>query len=315
MKNDIWVEKYRPKKVKECILPKTLKTAFLNYVKEGSFPNMLFIGRPGTGKTTIAKALCNELDLDYMIINGSDESGIDTFRGKVKNFATTISFNENPLKCLIIDEADYLNPQSFQPAMRSFMEEYSKNCRFILTGNYKQKIIEPLLSRLSIFEFTFPKAEKLDLMLAFGKRAMTILKEEKVEYDENVVASVVAKNYPDFRKCLSELEKYAKTNDKIDVGILSYFTESNIRELLKIVKEKNFSEMRKWVVANLNSNPQDIIRQIFDYFEDHLEPSSRPALILILAQYQYQLPFVADPEIHLSAMITEIMANCVFKNA
>lgn len=311
--NMIWAEKYRPKTIKDCVLPKNLMNSFLAFLKKREFPNMLFYGKPGVGKTTVAKALCEDLKLDYMVINGSDESGIDTFRGKVKSFSTTVSFYDTQ-KCLIIDEADYLNPQSFQPAMRNFLEEYSKNCRFIFTVNYKQKIIDPLQSRLTCFDFSFPQDEKLIIISNFYNRIKDILNEENITFDEKVVGKIVVKYYPDFRKTISELEKYAKTFGTIDIGILTNTETKSLKNLISFLKDKKYAEIRKWVTENLDSDPNILIRQIYDAFENHLQPASRPSLVLILAQYQYQLPFVADPEIHMTAMLTEIMINCAFQD-
>lgn len=310
--NTVWSEKYRPQKVDDCILPSNLKKSFSSFVAASDVPNMILTGSPGVGKTTIAKALCNEMGIDFIMINGSDESGIDVLRNKIRNFASTVSFSGG-LKVVIIDEADHLNSQSTQPAMRSFMEEFSDNCRFILTCNYKRKIIEPLISRCTVFEFQIPSKEKPKLAQKLLKRLESILDAESVEYEEKVLAKLILKFFPDFRKTISEVQRYAMMNGKIDVGILTSLVDVSINTLVDSLKKKNFGDVRKWVNENLESDPNHIVRTVFDAMEEFLEPSSIPQCILILAEYQYKSAFVADHEINMTAMFINIMAECVFK--
>lgn len=312
LEHTIWSEKYRPKSIDDCVLPEDIKKTFKQFVSKKDIPNMLLTGKPGIGKTTIAKATCIELGCDVMVINGSDESGIDVLRNKIKGFASAVSLSGGQ-KVVIIDEADYLNCNSFQPAMRNFMEEFSKNCRFILTANYKKKIIEPLISRLTVFEFSIPSSQKSKIAVAMMKRIEMILKNEGVEFDKRVLAEVIMKFFPDFRKTISELQRYHTANGKIDIGMLSQIDNVNIKDLMKSLKEKNFSFMRKWVNENLDSDPNTVIRIVFDNLEDHLEPSSIPQAILTLADYSYKNSFVADHELNLTAMFVMIMAECVFK--
>jgi DNA polymerase III delta prime subunit len=310
--NTLWVEKWRPKTIDECILTDDIKKAFKSFVANKDIPNMLLTGKPGIGKTTIAKAACSEMGVDCMVINASDENGIDTLRNKIKTFASSVSLSGGQ-KVVILDEADYLQQNSVQPALRNFLEEFSGNCRFILTCNYKRRIIEPLLSRLTVFEFAIPSTQKAKVAAGFMKRVQMILASEGIDYDNKVLAEVIMKFFPDFRKCLSELQRYHNTNGKIDVGILSYIQDASIKDLMKDIKEKNFGGMRKWVAENLDSDPNTVIRLLFDSLEDYLIPASIPQAILILADFQYKAAFVADQEINMTAMLTNIMAECTFR--
>jgi len=306
----LWVEKYRPKTIEECILPDRIKTLFQQIALEGRIPNMILSGGPGMGKTTVAKALCNEVGCDFLMINGSEESGIDVLRTKIRGYASTVSF-DGKRKVVILDEADYLNPQSTQPALRSFIEEFEKHCSFIMTCNYINRIIEPLHSRCQTIDFRINKEEKLNVGSNFGKRLYTILDQEKVDYDKKVVAEVLMKHFPDYRRVLNELQKYSKYGS-IDSGILSQVTELDLAELMKYMKDKKFNEVRKWVVNNLDNDPQKVYRKIYDIAEKHIQPTSLPQLVLILADSQYKSAFAADHELNLVACLVEIMVECQF---
>jgi DNA polymerase III delta prime subunit len=308
MKDDfLWVEKYRPHKIEDCILPESLKATFSEFVKQGNIPNLLLTGSQGTGKTTVARAMCEELGLDYIEINGSMNGGIDTLRTEIKNFASTISFT-GTRKMVILDEADYLNAQSTQPALRNFMEEFSKNCGFILTCNFKNRIIEPLHSRCSIIEFKIPSSQKPKLAAQFHKRACGILEQEGIEFDKAVVAEVVTKHFPDWRRVLNELQRYSVTG-KIDSGILSNLGEENFKGLVDLLKNKRFNDMRKWVAENLDTEPTAFFRKFYDLSSTYMKPNSIPQLILLLGRYQYQSAFVADQEINTVAFLTEVMVD------
>ena len=307
----LWVEKYRPAKIDECILPKNLKETFKQFVQTGELPNFLFCGTAGVGKTTVAKALCNEIGAEYLLINGSEESGIDVLRTKIKSFASTVSLTDSK-KVIILDEADYLNPNSTQPALRAFIEEFSNNCRFIFTCNYKNRIIEPLHSRCSVIDFKIENAEKQEIAAAFFKRTMGILKTENIDADQKVVAELVTKHFPDWRRVLNELQRYS-VSGKIDSGILVNMTEDSFKDLLKNMKDKNFTEVRKWVAKNGDSETINIFRQLYDTASVNLEPVSIPQLVLILADYQYKAAFVADHELNLMAALTEVMSSCKMK--
>lgn len=310
-KNFLWVEKYRPSKIEDCILPKSIKTTFEDIVKGGELHNMLLTGTAGLGKTTVAKALCNELDLDYILINGSEESGIDTLRTKIKNFASTVSL-QGGLKVVILDEADYLNPQSTQPALRGFIEEFSGNCRFILTCNFKNRIIEPLHSRCSVIEFNISKKDTPPLLAEFMKRVTNILDLEGVRYEKPVLAELIMKFAPDWRRVLNELQRYSSSG-VIDTGILVSLSDVSISNLMGALKSKNFKSMRQWVVDNTDVDNPTLIRNIYDNMSDYVLPQSIPQLVLILAEYQYKNAFVADHELNMVACLTEVMANVQFK--
>ena len=306
----LWVEKYRPKTINECILPDRLKTIFQQISSEGRIPNMILSGGPGMGKTTVAKALCNEVGCDFLMINGSEESGIDVLRTKIRGYASTVSF-DGKRKVVILDEADYLNPQSTQPALRSFIEEFEKHCSFIMTCNYINRIIEPLHSRCQTIDFRINKEEKLNVGSNFGKRLYTILDQEKVNYDKKVVAEVLMKHFPDYRRVLNELQKYSKYGN-IDSGILSQVSDIDLSELMNHMKDKKFNEVRKWVVNNLDNDPQKIYRKIYDVAEKYVQTTSIPQLVLILAESQYKSAFAADHELNLVACLVEIMVECQF---
>jgi|SRR6056300_382053 len=305
----LWVEKYRPRTVSETILPDNLKQTFQKIVESGELPNMLFTGSAGLGKTTVARAICNELDLDYIVINGSEEGNIDTLRGKIKQFASTVSL-QGGIKVVILDEADYLNPQSTQPALRAFIEEFSNNCRFILTCNFKNRIIEPLHSRCGVYEFGFSsKAQATACAGLFMKRAEEILNKENVTYDKSSLAELIMKHMPDWRRVLNELQRYGIATGHIDSSILSNLADSNYEDLFHYLKEKDFKKMRKWVADNIDVDASAIFRAIYDRMTDKVTPQSIPQLVLILADYQYKNAFVADHELNVVACMTEVMAN------
>ena len=305
----LWVEKYRPKTIDECILPTDQKEYFKKFLDKGEIQNMLLCGSAGVGKTTVARALCEQLGVDYLIINGSEESGIDVLRTKIKQFASTVSFSGG-VKVVILDEADYLNPNSTQPALRGFIEEFANNCRFILTCNYKNRIIPPLHSRCAVVEFKILSKDKPKIASQFFKRISDILTSENVEFDPKVVAKVVEKHFPDYRRVLNELQRYSAAG-KIDEGIFVNLGESNMSELVESLKEKDFKKMRSWVANNLDNDPVSLIRKIYDYILPQV--NTVPQMVLILADYQYKSAFVADQEINLVACLTEIMATVEFK--
>jgi DNA polymerase III delta prime subunit len=311
MSEFLWVEKYRPRTINDCVLPKGLKKTFSDIVKGKVMPNMMFSGSAGVGKTTVAKALCNELGLDWIIVNGSEEGNIDTLRTKIKQFASTVSL-QGGLKVVILDEADYLNPQSTQPALRGFIEEFSNNCRFILTCNFKNRIIEPLHSRCSVYEFAIPNVEKPVIAGGIFKRVTDVLASEGVEYEKQVVVELVQRYFPDFRRILNECQRYSVSGN-IDAGILVNLSDQNIASLMGYLKTKDFKSMRKWVVDNIDTEPQAIFRKIYDLMSDHLQPQSVPQVVLIIADYQYKNAFVADHEINVVACLTEIMASAEWK--
>lgn len=307
----LFVEKYRPQTIDDCILPKDLKSMFKKVIASGEIPNMLFSGTAGVGKTTVAKALCSELDLDHILINGSEEGNIDTLRGKIKHFASTVSL-QGGYKVVILDEADYLNPQSTQPALRGFIEEFSQNCRFIMTCNFKNRIIEPLHSRCSVYDFSIPPKEKPDMAFSFLERLKEILTIEKVSFNEEVLASLILKYFPDWRRVLNECQRYSIAGT-IDSGILVNLSDENMNELFSFLKNKNFQSMRKWVANNIDIESRVVFRKIYDEMSNHLDSNSIPQIVLILAQYQYYDSFVVDHELNMVACMTEIMASAQFK--
>ena len=307
----LWVEQYRPKTIDDCILPDSLKSLFLAFIKKGEISNMLFSGTAGIGKTTVAKALCEQMNCDWIMINGSEEGGIDVLRNKIKNFASTVSLSGGK-KVVILDEADYLNPQSTQPALRGFVEEFHKNCRFILTCNFKNRIIEPLHSRFSNIEFKVNPKDKPKLASRLFERAIYILKEQNVDYEDKVLVELITKHFPDFRKLINELQRYS-VSGSIDAGILVNVSDENLKTLVTHLKNKEFSDMRKWVVNNLDNDPVKIFRKIYDTLYTNLEPSTIPHAVLIIADYQYKSAFVADQEINLVACLTELMSQVKFK--
>ena len=308
----LFVERYRPQVIEDCILPDETKKTFKEFVEKGEIPNLLLAGPPGIGKTTIAKALCNELGADYYVINGSDEGRfLDTVRNQAKNFASTVSLTgSSKHKVIIIDEADNTG-NDVQLLLRANIEAFYSNCRFIFTCNYKNKIIEPLHSRCAVIDFTIKGKQRVQLAGSFFQRLQSILDQEKIEYDQKVVAELVSKHFPDFRRVLNEIQRYS-TGGKIDAGILASFSDVSVNELIKHLKEKNFTEVRKWVVSNLDNDSSIILRRVYDSLYDSLVPGSIPAAVLVIAKYQYQCAFVADQEINLLAALTEIMCECEF---
>ena len=311
VENMLWAEKFRPRKIDDCILPEATKKMFKEFASKGELPQHLLItGSAGTGKTTIARALCNEIGADVLFVNGSEESGIDILRTKIRSFASTVSLT-NAKKVVILDEADGTS-SSFQPALRAFMEELSNNCRFILTCNFKNRIIEPIHSRCAVIEFKIENVDKPKIAAQFFKRITQILKSDGVEYEPAVVAELVNKHFPDFRRVLNELQRYSASG-KIDTGILINLGDESFKTLVKHLKAKSFTEVRKWVGQNSDIETSALFRQLYDKSVDYLEQSSIPQLILILADYQHRAAFVADPEINVMACMVEIMSSCKFK--
>ena len=310
----LWVEKYRPRKIEDCILPDANKKTFLEFLNNKEIPNLMLAGPAGCGKTTVAKALCEELGVDYYVINGSDEGRfLDTVRNQAKNFASTVSLSAGDAKhkVIIIDEADNTT-HDVQLLLRANIEAFYNNCRFIFTCNYKNKIIEPLHSRCAVVEFNIKGKEKAQLAGSFFKRIQNILDAEGVQYDPKVLAELINKHFPDWRRVLNECQRYS-AGGKIDSAILAEFSDVNINELIKNLKTKNFTEVRKWVVANLDNDASSLLRRVYDASFDHLSPQSIPAAVLIIAKYQYQCAFVADQEVNILAALTEIMLECEFK--
>ena len=308
----LWVEKYRPHKIEDCILPESIKSTFQEYVNRKEIPNLLLTGSAGVGKTTIAKALCEEVGCDYIVINGSEETGVDNIRVKVKNYASSMSLSGGR-KVIIIDEADYLSPNA-QAALRGSIEETAVNCSFIFTCNFKNRIMEAIHSRCSVIEFKLQNGQKAKMAAQFFKRVEWLLTEEGVTYDKSVVAAVITKHFPDNRRILNELQRYSSNEGKtIDKGILAVVSDVNITELVKALKAKDFTTARKWVTNNLDSDTATILRKIYDNMYEFLKPESIPPAVLVLSKYQYQAAFVADQEIKLVACLTEFMIECVFK--
>jgi len=309
----LWTEKHRPKTIEDCILPKGIKKTFREFLNKGEIPNMLLAGPPGVGKTTVAKALCNELGVDYYVINGSDEGRfLDTVRTNAKNFASTVSLSSDAKhKIIIIDEADNTT-SDVQLLLRASIEEFSKNCRFIFTCNYKNKIIEPLHSRCAVIEFSIKGKEKQEIAASFFQRINFILDSERCEADKKVLVELINKHFPDWRRVLNECQRYS-VSGKIDSGILAAFSDVAVDDLIKNLKTKNFSEVRKWVNSNMDNDITVLLRRIYDNLYTSLVPSTIPAAVLVLAKYQYQAAFVADQEINMLACLTEIMVECQFK--
>ena len=309
MEHLLWTEKYRPQKIEDCILPDRLKKPFQEYVNQKEIPNLLLSGGAGVGKTTIAKAMCNEIGCDFMVINGSDESGIDTFRTKIKNYASSMSLSGGR-KVIIIDEADYLNPNSTQPALRNAIEEFAGNCSFIFTCNYKNRIIDPLHSRCAVIDFGLKNGEKAKMAAAFFKRIQTILQSESVDADDKVLAELIKKHFPDFRRVLNELQRYSQFG-KIDTGILTQIADVSIDELTKSISSKDFASIRKWVATH-EIDSTVLYRKIYDSLYGVMKPQSIPQAVIILADYQYKAAFVADQEVNTVACLTELMVSCEF---
>jgi DNA polymerase III delta prime subunit len=309
----LWVEKYRPQTIDECVLPEALKKTFKDYITQGNLPTFLFSGTAGVGKTTVAKALCAEVGAEFIMINGSEEGrSIDTLRTTIKNFASTISLTDSK-KVVIIDEADYMNADSIQPALRAFIEQFSSNCSFIFTCNFKNRIIEPLHSRCAVVEFKIDSAQKQEIAATFFKRVVQILKQENVEFDSKVVAELITKYFPDYRRILNELQRYS-VSGKIDTGILLNASAESYKQLIKDMREKNFLAVRSWAGKNAEHGAAPLFKELYDNAIQYMEPATIPQLVLVLADYQYKAAFVADQEINIMAALTEVMANCKFKN-
>ena len=310
MEEFLWVEKYRPKTILDTILPEELKSTFEDFVSKG-IPNLILSGGPGVGKTTVARAMLEQNKSDYMIINGSLYGNIDTLRTEIKNYASTVSL-QGGRKYVILDEADYLNPQSTQPALRNFMEEYSNNCGFILTCNYKNRIIDPLHSRCSVVEFTIPNKQKPELAKQFLKRVKYLLESERVEYTDKCIAELIMKYFRDWRRVINELQRYS-ANGKIDAGILTHVSDQSFANLIRYLKGKQFNEMRKWVGDNIDNDCVALFRKLYDTTNEHVKDHTVPLLVTIIADYQYKSAFVADQEVNMVACLTQLMLECEFK--
>ena len=308
----LWVEKYRPQKIADCILTEGLLKTFQSIIDSGEMQNMLFAGTAGLGKTTVARAMCNTLGLDYIIVNGSEESGIDVLRNKIRQFASSVSLQSRGPKVIILDEADYLNPSSTQPALRGFIEEFSNNCRFILTCNFKNRVIEPLHSRCAVIEFNTSKKQMASLANAFLKRLEFILKEEGIQYEQATVAELILRFAPDWRRVINECQRYS-VSGKIDSGILVSTSDLNVHALMAAIKTKDFKAARAWVVNNIDTEPAAIFRKIYDNVTEYAKPGGVPEVVIILAKYQYQDAFVAGHELNLIACLVELMGNVEWK--
>lgn len=308
----LWVEKYRPKTIDDIILPASLKKTCLEIIKTGEIQNMILAGTAGLGKTTVARALCEQLDLDYMLINASENGNIDMLRNQIRQFASTVSLSNSGYKVIILDEADYLNPNSTQPALRGFIEEFSKNCRFILTCNFRNRLIDPLHSRLPVYEFNTSKKDLPELCNQFFKRLCTILDTENIKYDQKSLISLIMKYAPDWRRVLGECQRYS-VSGVIDHDILANLSDASFDSLFVALKSKNFKDMRRWVVNNIDTDASSIFRGIYDRMIDKVQPQTVPGLVLLLADYQYKQAFVADHELNVVACLTEIMSSCEFK--
>ena len=308
----LWVEKYRPKRISDCVLPSDLQEPFSEFIEQGKLPNLIFAGGPGTGKTTAAKALCEETQTDYLMVNGSDEGrSIDTVRTTLNQFCSSVSMTGNR-KAIIMDEADYMNPDSVQPALRGFIEKFGNNVSFLFTANYPNRIIDPIHSRCAVFDFVIPKNEIKKIAEKYLELCGDILSKENVEYENKVLAELIMKHFPDFRRVLNELQRYS-TSGRIDTGILTSLEEVNVGELVSSLRGKKFSDMRKWANSNIDTDTAKIFRKLYDSLSGYLKPQSVPQAVLIIADYQYKSAFVADQEINLVACLTEIMVECEFK--
>jgi DNA polymerase III delta prime subunit len=310
-KSYLWTEKYRPQSIEECILPERIKKTFQDMIESGESQNLLLSGSAGCGKTTVAKALCNELDTDWMMINCSEDGNIDTLRTRIRSFASTVSLTGSK-KVVILDEFDYANAQSMQPALRGFIEEFADNCRFILTCNFKNRIIEPIHSRCTCIHFQFSKKDMNAMSAQFMQRVSGILEDEGIPFEPKVIAKLIIRYSPDFRRVINELQRYSVAGT-IDVGILADIENVKINDLMTSMKGKDFQSMRKWVVDNLDNDQVQIFKKLYDSLSDYIEPQSIPSAILIIAEYQYKAAFVADQEINMTACCTELMMECTFK--
>jgi len=307
----LWVEKYRPMSIDECILPERVKQTFRDMIARNEAQNLLLAGGPGCGKTTIARALCNELGSDYILVNCSEDGNIDTLRTKIRSFASTVSLSGSK-KVVILDEFDYSNAQSTQPALRGFIEEFSKNCRFILTCNYKNRIIQPIHSRCTVIDFKINASDRPEIANKFLDRVKYILDQEGIQYEERAVAELILRHFPDFRRVINEIQRYS-VSGQIDIGILGSNSDIRIKDLVSMMKKKDFGGVRKWVVENIDNDPTVIFRSIYEGLKDHFAPNAIPRAILIIAEYQYRSAFVADAEINLTACLTQMMIECEVK--